>query len=137
MNLMFFELSGVFLFDALLLYTGIFLLVGIINSIGDTSQNIEQRNDLSSEKFRLKVVMSSFGFGYILRATTSLLGGIYYSRYVGWMENNPGTFSFASLIGFVVQDVVPIGIMIFYHHKCFQTLTPVPTEQAVNTRPSE
>ena len=63
----------------MMIYTGIFLLVGIMNSAYNAVEE-SRRNQMinfDNEKRRLKIIMATFGFSYLLRGVASLTEGLY------------------------------------------------------------
>ena len=64
---------------------------------------------------RLKIIMSVFGFSFVLRFAFDFIISLYITIFTDFVENYPGTTALILLFYYLVTDILPIG-MIFYMH---------------------
>ena len=70
---------------------------------------------MEKEMKRLKIIMSVFGFSYILRFLFDLFMSFSMLSFCDFVTNFPGFTQMVLFFYYLITDVLPIG-MIFYMH---------------------
>lgn len=77
---------------------------------------------LVTEKQRVRLIMLTFCSSFMVLCLTHLLRGFYHHQCVTVMMAYPQLFELLSMAVFFATEMLPIGLLMFYHHLNFRTI---------------